>query len=46
MTQNKNQNIYIYIYLNTNNFYGHAMSKLFDKSKFNWIDPKNFNSNK
>ena len=34
------------IYLNTNNFYGYAMSKFFLTSRFEWIDRKKFDSNK
>ena len=43
MTQSKNQNI---IYLDKNNLYGYAMSKFLPTSRFKWIDPKEFDSNK
>ena len=34
------------IYLDTNNFYGYAISKFLPKSGFKWIDPKEFDLKK
>ena len=34
------------IYLDTNNFYGNAMSKFLGTSGFKWIDPKEFDLNR
>ena len=34
------------IYLDTNNFYGYAMSKFLPTDGLKWIDPKVFNLNK
>ena len=39
MTQSKN-NLY------ANNLYGYAVFKILPTSRFKWVDPKNFDSNK
>ena len=43
LTQYKNENI---IYLDANDLYGYAMSKFLQTSEFEWIDSKDFDSNK
>ena len=53
-TKDKNKNLKSYdpkeeskriTYLDTNNFYGYAMSKFLPTSGSKWIDPKDFDSN-